>query len=103
MSYNGWRNYETWLCNIWYDQYFEEIARESEPGISCGDLAGRFEDVVNNDIHEELGYNIEGLAGDILNSAIRDINFEELADAFMEFVPAEEEEEDEDDEDCTDD
>ena len=34
-EYNGWYNYETWLCNLWMDndqaehEYWREVARES--------------------------------------------------------------------------
>jgi hypothetical protein len=27
-EYNGWSNYETWLCNLWYDQTFYGLISE---------------------------------------------------------------------------
>ena len=29
-EYNGWTNYETWLVNMWYGDYLQDIVNEGE-------------------------------------------------------------------------
>ena len=35
MTYNGWTNYETWLCNLWFDgldfgDYIQDLSDDHE-------------------------------------------------------------------------
>jgi hypothetical protein len=73
MSYNGWSTYETWLVNIWYGDYFNDLANEG------------FEldpDYIRNTVEEflESEGNLPetGLAADFINAALKEVNWDEL-------------------------
>ena len=88
-TYNGWTNYETWLCNLWFDGIDFEDAIED----------GTFDDMCTEDIQtyvvEHLRELVDeivaqsfapgdahGFVHDMLNSAIQEICFGEIAEQF---------------------
>ena len=80
MSYNGWKNYETWLVNLWLSndrgtyEYMVEIAEEVKdeeyPGL-------RMADILKEDIEAGMP-SLDGLYGDLLSSAIEAVDFDEI-------------------------
>ncbi len=102
-GYNGWTNYETWVFNLWYDDYFTEGATEAYRQ-ACSD----FDDLddVRSGASSELGHyihdvanelvndtNLSGVLSDIVTSAINRIDFYEIAEAYIDTVMVEEGEE----------
>lgn len=83
-GYNGWANYETWACDLWLTNseqsynYFREQAKKIQ---DIGALA----DLIRNEISEQnpLGGQAS-LYSDLLNSAIGQIDFVEIAESFRE-------------------
>lgn len=102
-EYNGWTNYETWLAKLWADNsddaYFRERAQEIFDDAESDKIFTRKEratlDMADwlKDFHEEL---LEeqmpkqfGLFADLLNAAMSEINWHELAEHYMEDVEEE--------------
>lgn len=80
--YNGWTNYETWLCNLWLDQYFQSyFENENLEEIETGDLADRIGELI-----EELKPETENASffSDLMNATISRINYYELAKNLQE-------------------
>lgn len=88
MSYNGWKNYETWNVSLWYGDVFASMASEQK-------LYGDYlEEMV---VEMEMGSIPESsLAADIMNAALRRVDWDEIADHYNADSDFEDEEEDED-------
>lgn len=90
MSYNGWSNYETWNVNLWIDndwQLSETIT------LHTLDLFGSYEDVDKitslvasyiADLFLELAPDLNGFFLDIVNSALREVNWYEIASHYVD-------------------
>ena len=84
-TYNGWTNYETWCVKLWMDndegsaQYWLEVVEEEEED---GDVAGLSARLKDN--HEEMLPDIGGFAGDLLNAAMSEVNWHEIATNLLE-------------------
>ena len=91
MSYNGWSNYETWNVALWldndgYDSMLREMARDAKDEYS---LSKSIEDMID-EMTPDLGAN---MFSDMLNAALREVNYYEIAEHYW----AERESEDTDD------
>ena len=86
MSYNGWTNYETWNCKLWMDndqgesEYWNERAKESD---DVSDLAKELEEYYDAHAKEFMGQQ-SGFFADILNAALRKVNWSEIAEHLYE-------------------
>tara|TARA_R110000772_G_scaffold266228_1_gene388490 strand:- start:811 stop:1038 length:228 start_codon:yes stop_codon:yes gene_type:complete len=65
-EYNGWTSFETWQANLWLDEY---------GGVEQIDL---HEDFLYDLLFFMAGEPTSGLAGDIFNSWISCVNFNEI-------------------------
>ena len=87
-EYNGWYNYETWLCNLWMDndqaehEYWREVARESIEADEENSWF-YFEDRLK-DYLDQIREGKEGLAGDLLGAAIGEVNTRDIAKNWVE-------------------
>lgn len=101
-EYSGWSNYETWNYALWLNNdqgsqdYWTERSREalSDEGGDRDDAAGVVADLMEaeaDEMAEALG--ATGFLGDILTAAVREINFREVAEAFVSEVADDEGEE----------
>ena len=74
-GYNGWKNKETWLVNLWLG---DELAMMQEDGYSIGPDA--IEELVQTAIGDIDGKTVEnGFLVDMLNCALGEIDYRELA------------------------
>lgn len=73
MSYNGWKNKETWLVNLWFGDYLQDLADEGERMD-----ADRIEQVVL-DYVDDMHTPDAGLIADFINMCLAEIDFHELA------------------------
>jgi hypothetical protein len=97
-DYNGWTNYETWVVNLWMtnDQgscsYWEEVTNDCD---SISDLSDAIKDYVEegNSLSDE-----SSLYSDLMNAAISECNFYEIAKSFWEDYKVIDEDEDDLDE-----
>lgn len=92
MSYNGWRNYETWLAGLYLNgvdwQNFVEtelLGEEEDEEITKDKKVEMLAEYLKDCIEEEV--DVAGLSGflvGLLTSAISEIDFTELATAFLD-------------------
>lgn len=79
-GYNGWSNYETWNVNLWlsndeglYDMT-NEFARYSTPVMLANDISYMVDEIAKE----------SGTFGDIDYSDLRMVDYQEIANAWME-------------------
>ena len=91
-NYNGWKNYETWLVNLWLTNYGSDNYIMNEYREICGDLTEN--DLYNlaNHISQYLDDLLDtytngaccGLINDLLNASIGNVDFYEIAESWLE-------------------
>jgi len=90
-EYNGWPNYETWLMNLWYGDYFYSYVSE---GIEDGyidlemsrdpyELGEMLKDHVEELIEMDGQVPSSGFVADLFNGAMRDINWYSIGDSLI--------------------
>ena len=92
MSYNGWQNYETWLAFLYLDgvdwQNFVEtelLGEEEDEEITEDKKVEMLAEYLKDYIEEEVDMaGLNGFLDDLLTSAISEIDFTELATAFLD-------------------
>jgi len=91
--YNGWANYETWVVNLWPSNE-EGAYRDWERAAAEGPESARAF------IEEYIGLEEMGacLVTDLLNSALDEVDWDEITAAYTSDEEDEEDEEDEKDE-----
>lgn len=90
-SYNGWTNYETWAVNLWLDNdegsqsYWAEQATEALKRVrgDRDDIARGFADSIKEQ-HEEVLPELTGFAADLLNAAMSEVNWHEIATTLLD-------------------
>lgn len=75
MSYNGWKNKETWLVNLWIGDW---LASEQEDGqeISAEYIESMVQDMLDN-------AKLDGFLSDMINCAIGEIDWHEIASYYQ--------------------
>lgn len=101
-SYNGWSNYPTWAVNLWlsndeplYREALEiaadvkrgQIDGQADPNFGRGVLAESYKHWVTDELAPDLGATF---AADLLGYALSEVNWIEIADAWIEQVEEEE-------------
>ena len=101
-KYNGWTNYETWLVNLWMDneqgssEYWNECAQEAYDNADSDTSFTREERATLNladtmkETHEEAQPEVTGLWADMMNAALSEVNWYEIAEHYIEEVDKEE-------------
>ena len=91
MSYNGWRNYETWLAYIWLEDVdwrnFVEtkLLGGEEDEIIKDKKVEMLAEYLKDYIEEEADMaGLNGFLDDLLTSAISEIDFTEIAAAILD-------------------
>jgi hypothetical protein len=90
-EYNGYTNYETWNVALWIDneQYSQEYWREqAENAESIHDL----EEELKQYFQDEMPV-VTGTYADLLQSALDNVNWRELAEMYFNEAHEEDEEE----------
>jgi hypothetical protein len=111
--YNGWTNYETWLVKLWMDndqgsdEYWRERAQEAWNDATPGsyEWQTREEEAVSalaDEIKEQHEESVEscgvtGVLSDLLNAALSEVNWREIARAYLDEVDKAADDADEDD------
>lgn len=86
-DYNGWKNKETWLVNLWLG---DELAMMQEDGYSIGPDA--VEELVQSALGEFDGKSVEnGFLIDMLNCALGAIDYHEIASHYQDTLEGEDE------------
>jgi len=91
MSYNGWRNYETWLAGLYlndgtdWQNFVETELLGEEEEITEDKKVEMLAEYLKDYIEEEAEMaGLNGFLVDLLFSAISEIDFTELATAFLD-------------------
>lgn len=86
-DYNGWKNKETWLVNLWLG---DELAMMQEDGYSIGPDA--IKELVQSAIGDIDGKSVEnGFLRDLLNCALGEIDYREIASHYQDTLEGEDE------------
>ena len=103
--YNGWTNYETWLVNLWYDDFFNDDAQRIYDEAEADKYSTRKEvatqslaDYIEETVKEFSNIPDTGLVADLLGAAFSDVNWYEIAEHYIDEADKEEEPEEEEDE-----
>ena len=85
MDYNGWKNKETWIVNLWAgDSFADYVEYTRSEGYDMEVTAETYKDYVL-DMLETSGATVEdAFTSDLVSSALADVDWQELADAANE-------------------
>lgn len=109
-GYNGWANYETWCVHLWltneegsYRYWREEAGRHRKE--NGEDASGTLAEQLKCELEEASPIEEASLFSDLLNAALGEVDWFEVADAFLEDVepddePDEDDQAEEDDEEA---
>ena len=93
MTYNGWTNYETWLCNLWFDgldfgDYIQDLSDDHESKDSVLDWVSEYiEEYVQESIDCSLNPgDTHGFIADLINSAFQEIDFRDIAEHYVDDI-----------------
>lgn len=84
-EYNGWTNYETWLVKLWMDndqgsqEFFADLA---ETYLKRNTSVSSFADQIKEE-HEAMLPEVSGFAADLLNGAMSEVNWQEIAESLL--------------------
>lgn len=84
-TYNGWTNWETWNFKLWLDNdesTYRAVCELAE-GSKIMELEWELESWAN-DMMEEIGL-VSGFFADACNTAIKRINFYEIAESYLKY------------------
>ena len=92
-KYNGWTNYATWLCNLWFpdftplfEDHIEDLSDEHE---DKADLLNTLEMWIKDDVLEYVESIVDervGFVMDLVGSALNDIDFRDIAEHYVDDV-----------------
>ena len=96
-EFNGWTNWETWNCNLWYenmDDYAQEIFDDLDFSLSHKSLKNEFtrkmadciESIIEESADEFIGKKSSSFFADLINASLREINYWEIASHYWEVV-----------------
>ena len=81
-GYNGWANWATWNANLWDGEAFYDMIQDAkDSGDDKMEVAAMLESYYD-DASESL--NARGFFGDVINNALREIDWEEIVEAHWE-------------------
>ena len=105
-GYNGWKNYETWVVALWVDNDESTYSTRREMAQTAWDeaeptrvwtreqdarltLGRRLRDWVTDDLMPDLG---PTLAADLLGGALSEVDWDEIATAWLDEVEQDDDE-----------
>ena len=82
MAYNGWKNKETWLVNLWLG---DTLTMDQEAGIEItAEYIENFVDEMVDGALDQGARDFNGFVMDLLNCALGEIDYHELAAHYEE-------------------
>ena len=92
LKHNGWTNYETWLCNLWFDNFdFTNMMDMFDNCEASCDVLDIIEDYIKEHVEEYVEYSLSpgdqhGFIHDMLNAAISEIDWRDIAEHYVDDV-----------------
>jgi len=96
-TYNGWANYETWVVKLWMDneqgsqEFFREMTKEVIANPRQGNKVLTDAEYALIDLADALKEHFEdntpetvGIYADLLNAALSEVDWREIAEALLE-------------------
>ena len=97
-KYNGWTNYETWVVSLWMDNDEGAQSYWRDEAIAALEQAGRGESEVLTkkeeatqiladkiqEQHEEAQPEVSGVFADLINAAMSEVNWREIAEKLVD-------------------
>ena len=95
MTYNGWTNYETWLTNLYFNDFtpiFEEMTEEGVFDEMTDDeileyITSYIDEFVDDTVSEIIR-TTDNFVCDIINSFIKDVDFRDIAENYLSDIIA---------------
>ena len=89
MSYNGWKNYETWLVALWIDNdgHSGHWAERAQENPDTYDLSQEMEAYYTEQAEQIVPS--QGMFNDLLNSALREVCWYDIATSYINEAAAE--------------
>ena len=92
-KYNGWTNYETFCVNAWYqdlsylfEDHIEDLSDEHDNKQDVlSTIAGWIEEHINEEVDLQVD-NRGGFVGDLMNAALTEVDWLDLADHYIDDV-----------------
>jgi hypothetical protein len=98
-TYNGWTNYETWAVKLWmdneegsYNYWLDEAKQAIRHGKDKDDAIYNLSQTLK-ECHEEALPELKGFASDLLNAAMSEVDWREIAESLVNDYGTDEEEE----------
>ena len=90
-EYNGWSNYETWLINMYFDQYFIDYVTEmygTDQSLysQVYEIGNSLQDIVDEMASEVLQGDGTYWIEDLVNKSLGNVNWRELADSTLDSI-----------------
>lgn len=89
-EYNGWYNYETWLCNLHFDNVFDEAAQEIFDNAEADNTFSKSENAtltlseyIKDYVEEATEIPENGFLADMVNAGLSEINYHEIAKHYV--------------------
>ena len=90
-TYNGWKNKETWLVNVWlnndYEMYQYYLGRVTDAWNNNGNVMEELKEIVweiYRDEHRE-----SGLINDLIATSLNNVDWSRLAEHYIEEIQEE--------------
>ena len=77
-TYNGWTNRETWLVNLWLDQYISGQVYNGE------EVTGHVLECYVDSLMDSVEWQSLGLFKDLITCALDKVDWEEIAESAKE-------------------
>ena len=87
-TYNGWTNYETWNFKLWLDNDQSTQMMVKNFVTASGKEIDNLKKMLEQYAYDGMPL-LKGFYGDFLNGAMREINFREVAESYIDELEAE--------------
>ncbi len=92
-KYNGWQNWETWVTNLWFDDFFsEDAASIYDSSENASEASTILESLIEDTVRESVESDNEksGLQSDFIGMCVQAVDFREIADHYIDDLVDEE-------------